>query len=275
MCEKCHSKKDRCSKKCDKKCKKCYIRGCRGPTGQQGPTGAQGPTGPQGLEGPTGPQGLEGPTGPQGLEGPTGQQGLEGLTGAQGPTGDQGPAGLQGPTGPSGQLVGFSAALEGPSGTTGNQNISNGGVNEIIFNNDLTEPFYDIPGNYDSGNGIFTVPITGTYNITAALSVNINGSSEITGQLYIYINHVNANTFETKNINVLTNNITGFTPYLFNYNSSINLLLNQGDKIKIVVESDGSGLLSGFVRGKFIKQFDANMVPYYPSTFSASLIAEL
>lgn len=265
MCENCHKKKDRCSKKCEKKCKKCCKRGPVGPTGAQGPTGQQGSTGAQG---PTGPAGIQGPTGPAGIQGSTGQQGPTGSPGVDGPTGPQGPTGALGP------LIGFAAALEGPTGATGNQQIFLT-ENIILFNNDFTQPFFDTSNIYDVFTGLFIVPVTGIYNITTRLLCIVNDNSDFNGSLNFYIKIERPDPNDIKYINTLTKNIASATAYEIYYNSSIDLSLNQDDQVSIIIKPNGlsSGVFDAYVKGKN-QLFDQELAFSYPSTFSAALIAQ-
>ena len=139
-----------------------------GPTGPPGPPGPTGPEGPQGPPGPTGPEGPQGPPGPTGPEGPQGPPGPTGPEGPQGPPGPTGPEGPQGPPGPPFAEVGFSA-------TTTAAGVSS---SQIIDDWTTSPPYYGHP-NFNEVTGIFTVPETGRYHISATVSYQTTAALSI------------------------------------------------------------------------------------------------
>jgi hypothetical protein len=125
-----------------------------GPAGPPGIAGETGPTGPQGMPG------IMGPIGPQGVQGETG---ITGITGAAGPAFTA--------TGVSGAI--FTVDLTGTdvtgimlTGFAANR-VSNDIIHsDYTFNQPWTVnlPFYN-DGNFDTATGIYTVPVSGVYNI--------------------------------------------------------------------------------------------------------------
>jgi hypothetical protein len=183
-----------------------------GPTGAMGFTGANGPTGAIGLQGPTGPQGIQGPTGALGLDGPTGPIGIQGLTGPQGATGIAGP------------FVGFAAYTTLFS--------IEGGNTRIIYEN-TASPYYN-DGSYNSGSGIFTVPVggAGTYLITTNNSILFSSG----GVMSIQLNNSNIATTARTFVGV------GAT---FDYNQTITVQLNDGDTVNVYYTGTDAANVAG------------------------------
>ena len=109
-----------------------------------------------------------GPTGPTGPPGPTGPEGPQGPTGPTGPEGPQGPPGPTGPPGPPFAEVGFSA-------TTTAAGVSS---TQIIDDWTISPPYYGHP-NFNEVTGIFTVPETGRYHISATVSYQTTAALSI------------------------------------------------------------------------------------------------
>lgn len=109
----------------------------------------------QDLTGPPGPPGPEGPLGRQGPLGPAGPPGQEGK---QGPMGPPGLPGEQGPMGEAATVprVAFSAALAARHGEPGTVPF------DLVLLNDGDA--------YDPYSGIFTVPVSGRYFVSAVLT---------------------------------------------------------------------------------------------------------
>lgn len=72
-----------------------WIKGFRGPRGEQGMAGFTGQGGPQGIRGDVGPKGSSGSKGPQGEPGPRGDHGKQGGQGPQGARGLPGKESLE------------------------------------------------------------------------------------------------------------------------------------------------------------------------------------
>ena len=158
--------------------------GDSGSTGPTGYTGAEGqsitdPTGAPGIDSSTGATGPTGYTGPSGdsITGPTGEVGIgvTGATGSTGPTGSAG-VGVTGPTGPQGgAIIGFSAVLDV-------EGVSFGPTSGTITGPWRTTPgpgiFYGLfdDGGFINGTGVYTVPSTGRYLLTATLNGGIRRS---------------------------------------------------------------------------------------------------
>lgn len=109
-----------------------------------------------------------GPTGPPGPPGPTGPEGPQGPPGPTGPEGPQGPPGPTGPPGPPFAEVGFSA-------TTTAAGVSS---TQIIDDWTISPPYYGHP-NFNEVTGIFTVPETGRYHISATVSYQTTAALSI------------------------------------------------------------------------------------------------
>ncbi len=171
--------------------------------------------GTAGATGPTGPTGATGPTGSGG--GSTGPTGPTGLTGATGPTG------ITGPTGTFGTGVGFSA-----SGTAAGSVLASSGNSTRIF---TTIEFND--GNaYNSTTGAFTAPSAGVYHFDASETVSAN-TSYLNGFITLNLK---------KNGSTVRGGVSEIVPAATSgaystINNSINLTLNAGDVITVVVEN--------------------------------------
>lgn len=149
----------------------------RGPRGPRGPIGPRGVRGRQGPTGPTGPTGAIGPIG-IGLAGPTGSTGATGAIGATGPIGAAGPIGPIGPIGPTGAT--------GPTGALSSSFISSYATTTltidttatpITFTDDLTTNTTITHGDPINPYSLFTVTVTGTYEITWTIQLNPVGTS--------------------------------------------------------------------------------------------------
>lgn len=92
--------------------------------------------------------------------GPTGPKGP---TGAKGPTGPIGPTGPTGSTGPPFATDSFSAYIPGTT-------ITNSGQ---ITNWTISDPYYG-HANFNAATGVFTVPTTGRYAISAVINYVTN-----------------------------------------------------------------------------------------------------
>jgi hypothetical protein len=104
---------------------------------------------------------------PKGDQGPAGQQGPQGPAG---PQGVQGPAGVATPVGP-GQLAQLPAARV--ERTTDNLQIPSatgmGGAVQVAFDDSNAEK-YDIGNMFDTSDpDVLTIPVTGTYVVTASV----------------------------------------------------------------------------------------------------------
>lgn len=153
-------------------------RGRRGRPGATGLAGFTGPTGAisTGNTGPAGPTGLIGPTGFSGQIGDTGPDGATGPQGIIGPTGPPGATGLQGGsfagvTGPRG-ITGPTYAVEGFSSLLITTVVSNS-VSSVNFT-EWEQPLGIFISNPNFVSGVYTVPITGIYLISATMFYRIS-----------------------------------------------------------------------------------------------------
>ena len=104
----------------------------------------------------------------------------------------------------------------------------------VIF----TTAAFNIGGNYNTGNGIFTAPITGRYLFTLTGLYNKNTSSA-TFKLAWHVNNTNsgvASEWQTSNLNGSYNTIG---------NSSIIFQLSANDTVRLYVEGAGAYHISG------------------------------
>jgi hypothetical protein len=129
-----------------------------GPSGHVGEKGAVGPTGPtghagaKGEVGPVGPVGARGEVGPAGAKGAKGEVGPAGAKGAKGDVGHPGPAGAMGPQGPAGLATG----VQGSSTTA-----------------------VRVPGRRDTVLAAPAVPKSGTYYVTAPMTLRLGSGDKV------------------------------------------------------------------------------------------------
>ena len=167
--------------------------GPQGPKGDTGATGATGPQGPKGDTGATGPKGDTGTTGPQGPQGPKGDKGdaftysdftaeqlaaLKGPQGDKGDTGDAGPKGETGATGADGKSA-YQYAVEG--GYTGT---------EAEFAAKLAQEKFANPNALT-----FTGAVTGSYDGSAPLSVEIPSGGSGSSAIELVYQHICDGTY--------------------------------------------------------------------------------
>ena len=140
--------------------------------GPQGPAGEQGPKGDTGATGATGPQGPKGDTGATGPKGETGPTGATGAQGPKGDTGDTGPAGTDGKSA-------YQYAVEG--GYTGT---------EAAFAAKLAAEKFANPNALT-----FTGAVTGAYDGSAAVSVEIPGGGSGSSAIELVYKHICDGTY--------------------------------------------------------------------------------
>ena len=165
----------------------------------KGPKGDTGTQGPQGIKGDTGATGPQGPQGPKGDTGATGPKGDTGATGAQGPKGEKGDKGDTGAAGADGKSA-YAYAVEG--GFTGTEaefaaklaeeypygivEATGGTVTEgnlVVWdtNSSLVRDGGAVPIKLPNPNALtFTGAVTGSYDGSKALTVNIPSDDYIT-----------------------------------------------------------------------------------------------
>ncbi len=163
--------------------------GLPGPAGTRGLPGLNGDAGPKGMKGDLGVAGVPGVPGVPGEKGGQGPEGLcnctDGATGAQGQTGEKGEKGDQGLTGSVGQT-----GATGPKGDQGDMGMTgipgpcSPTVQSAFTAALLTSypppsrpvPFKRIINNinqhYNPDNGVYTVPVNGTYVFSYHLQVS-------------------------------------------------------------------------------------------------------
>ena len=170
-----------------------------GATGPQGPKGDTGATGPKGDTGATGPQGPQGPKGDKGdaftysdftaeqLAALKGPEGDKGDTGAQGPRGEMGPQGPKGDTGATGP-----AGADGADGKSAYQYAVDGGYTgtEAEFAAKLAQEKYANPNALT-----FTGAVTGSYDGSAPLSVEIPSGGGGTEREWTVLGDIDISTF--------------------------------------------------------------------------------
>jgi len=167
--------------------------------GATGPIGSTGATGIQGPIGSTGATGVIGTTGATGPIGPIGTTGATGVIGTTGATGIQGPLGSTGATGPVGSTGPF-------ANTTATLNIT-GVINSNIY-------YFT---NY--------APRSLKINYLSAKIVNGSGSAVVS----VY----NGSNFVGSLLNIPVS-----TFGTFNIPSSINSVVNQGNSVYIMIDSN-------------------------------------
>ena len=110
--------------------------------------------------------------------------------------------------------------------------IPHGSVSRITFNDETTPPNKDNNNNYNPSNGIYVIPVTGTYNFNLFLN-DYGGVGD--GILYVVRDGTsvsNIGTGKTLRIEPLIENISGTSDLEFNFNID----LDQGDEISFYVE---------------------------------------
>ena len=110
--------------------------------------------------------------------------------------------------------------------------IPHGSVSRIIFNDETTPPNKDNNNNYNTSNGIYVIPITGTYNFNLFLN-DYGGIGD--GILYVVKDGASVSSIgsgKTLRIEALFENISGTSDLEFNFNID----LDQGDQISFYVE---------------------------------------
>lgn len=209
--------------------------GWTGATGLAGSASNTGATGPTGRQGDTG-LGQTGPTGPTGL-GQTGHTGWTGATGATG-SGDTGATGIQGSTGPTGS--------QGSTGATGSNGViglvsltSRSAGSQYTF--PLSSGWQQLPFNtqtygswLNTGSGVYTCPITGTYlfNLSVFMEQCING---IIYALALY--NLSTSTYMVRNINVYNSGTTNSFEYM-THTVSFVYSLSAGDTFELRMSRD-------------------------------------
>jgi len=221
-------------------------RGIQGPQGIQGFQGKRGEIGPTGRAGDQGPMGLTGRAGANGIDGTPGkpgEKGLRGVDGKEGRVGETGPigrTGAVGPPGPDGKLpefftFGFQAESEPlaipPVAEAFNDNelCSAGSVIQKI------STVYDDSNSYDSSTGIWTVPMTGRYDLSFFVSLTTLRSWKA-GELIVGITHPTSCLFYS--VNSVEIKPTKLRIQLSG--SAIAIELNKGDNISLKIMNVGS-----------------------------------
>ena len=228
--------------------------GVTGNTGNNGITGNTGYTGPLGNTGVTGNTGNTGYTGVTGNTGCTGSLGNTGPTGT-GITGNTGPMGVTGPNGALNTL--FLAQLE----TTQDNVTGDGTQYSIIFD----QVFIDTNSGYDSGTGIYTIPISGYYLVSPYITIQTqsNLQTQLVSLVYSPSNPT-GRSLTIVNTQILSTNGT-FIPVC----TSQLAYFDAGNTIRCIIYVSGTG--SPKTVNLIGQDFDPTQVPQ-PTSLSVVLI---